>query len=241
VAKENGKLKSIVLLSGGLDSTVNLYHALKKTDVVLALTFDYGQRAAHKEILTAKRLCEKNSVRHTVLRLPWIKNLGQSGLTNSKLAIPKGKSVQIANKKQSESTAKSVWVPNRNGIFLNVAAGFAESLGANYVVPGFNLEEASTFPDNSQGFLKALDQSFYFSTANHVRAICYTTHLNKTQIVKMGLKLKVPLHQIWPCYFAGKKWCGQCESCLRSERALAKNGLDFLSLSKSEVKKSKVE
>lgn len=230
--KVKRKLKSVVLLSGGLDSTVNLYEALKKTDVKLVLTVDYGQRAAKKEILTSKKLTKLNGLVHQVLDLKWIRDLGKSSLTNRNQTVPTGATVQIDNLKRSEFTAKSVWVPNRNGIFLNVAAAFAESSGVDLVIPGFNLEEASTFPDNSEDFLRALTDSFHFSTANHVQAICFTTRLNKTQIVKRGIELQVPFEKIWPCYFAETKWCGKCESCLRSQRAFMSNGLDFKKYSK---------
>lgn len=212
-------MKSVVLLSSGLDSTVNLHQAKKEGSVLLALTFDYGQRAAKKEIISAKKIAKFLQVSHKVIRLPFFKNLGKSSLLDTTQSVPSGKNVQIDNLKRSQKTAKSVWVPNRNGIFLNIAAGFAESMGANFVIPGFNIEEAATFPDNSSGFLKTLDQSFSFSTSNQVKTHCFTTSLNKTEIVKLGVKLKVKWELLWPCYHGGKKWCGKCESCLRSKRA----------------------
>ena len=125
----------------------------------------------------------------------------------------------------SKETAKSVWVPNRNGIFLNVAAGYAESLGADWIVPGFNKEEAATFPDNSAGSLEATTQALSYSTANKVQIKCFTTDKNKTEIVQMGQALKVDWTLMWPCYFSGEKWCGQCESCQRSKRALMASGI----------------
>ncbi|MGZ3775996.1 MAG: 7-cyano-7-deazaguanine synthase, partial [Pseudobdellovibrionaceae bacterium] len=60
-----------------------------------------------------------------------------------------------------------------------------------------------------------------YSTANHVTVGCYTAHLKKTDIVRLGQGLKIPWEMIWPCYFAGDQWCGQCESCLRAKRAFA--------------------
>lgn len=218
-------MKSVVLLSGGLDSTTNLYQATKESEVLLALTFDYGQRAVKKEILAAENLCKSLGVKHKILSIPWIKDFGHSSLTNSLLKIPQGKDVSIDNYEQSLKTASSVWVPNRNGILLNIAAGFAESLGAQQVIPGFNLEEAQTFPDNSEDYLKALTQSLSFSTANKVITHCYTTSLDKTEMVALAIKLNVPFELLWPCYFDESKWCGHCESCLRFKRALTKNNI----------------
>lgn len=214
-------MKTLVLLSGGLDSAVNLYKAAQENQVLLALTFDYGQRAAVKEIESASYMTHQLKIPHRVIFLPWMKDFGGSGLIDVSREVPQGASVMIDNHEQSLKTAAAVWVPNRNGIFLNIAAGFAEALGAECVIPGFNIEEASTFPDNSDGFLKALTESFSFSTASKVRTLCHTTHLNKSEIVKMGRELGVPFQNLWPCYFAGDQWCGRCESCLRFKRATA--------------------
>lgn len=223
------KEKALVLLSAGLDSSVNLYKAHAEYDVVMALSFDYGQRAAKQEIDSAKKICRQLQVKHKVLDLKWFSEFGKSSLLNAG-EVPTGKNVSIDDLKVSSETAKSVWVPNRNGIFLNIAAGFAESLGARFVIPGFNVEEAATFPDNTGEFLSALTHSFSYSTSNQVQAKCFTTDLNKTQIVELGESLNVAWHLIWPCYFAEEKWCGQCESCQRARRAFraAKVDVDLL-------------
>lgn len=217
--------KSVVLLSGGLDSTVNFLAARSQSGIVLALTFNYGQRAAAREIKVASELCRHFQVRHQVLNLPFFQEFGKSSLTDHQMTVPTGTSVSIDDMKVSQETAKSVWVPNRNGIFLNVAAGFAESLGADWIIPGFNREEAATFPDNSQEFLEAATESLAFSTSNKVQVKCFTTSLSKTEIVGLGVSLKIDWNWIWPCYFSGDQWCGECESCQRSKRALAANSI----------------
>lgn len=215
------KKDSVVLLSAGLDSTVNLYAALQETQVKLALTFDYGQKAATKEILHAKYLADINKVPHKVIDLSWLKNLGQSSLTQDKMAVPVGQRVSIDNKQVSESSAKSVWVPNRNGVFLNIAASFAESLKAEVIVPGFNREEAVTFPDNSLDFIRAARKAFIYSTSTQVDVQCYTIAMSKVEIVELGKKLQVPFEKSWPCYQSNELWCGECESCQRAKRAFA--------------------
>lgn len=220
-------MRYVVLLSSGLDSTVNLYEAHSRGQVVLALTFNYGQRAAVREVEMARKLTSELGVPHKVLELPFFKDFGQSSLVDTAKSLPQGDEVSIDDLKVSQATAKSVWVPNRNGIFLNIAAGFAEALGAEVVVPGFNLEEATTFPDNTQAFLSALTHSFSYSTSNQLKAQCFTTDLNKVQIVKRGLDLKVNWKNVWPCYQALDQWCGQCESCKRAKRAFEANGMGF--------------
>lgn len=221
-------MKSVVLLSGGLDSTTNLYAALKAGKVALAITLNYGQRAFVKEEAAAQYFCRLNNVPHKTIDVSFIRELGKSSLTDRKMNVPQGLEVSIDDMQRSQATAKSVWVPNRNGILLNVAAGFAEALGADTVVPGFNKEEAATFPDNSEAFVGALNESLKFSTQGRVRTHCFTIQADKTEIVKMAVGYKVPLEKLWSCYLDGVKWCGQCESCLRLKRALKANHLDRL-------------
>lgn len=208
---------AVVLLSSGLDSTVNLYEACDEVGVMLALFVDYGQRAAEKEWEMVQKLGDDLSIAVKKLDLPFIAGFGKSSLTDHSLKV--ATNVAIDDHGASTESAKNVWVPNRNGILLNVAAGFAESMGAKYVVPGFNLEEASTFPDNSQEFMDAMTKSLSLSTSNQVEVKCYTTHLNKTEIYKRAKDLEVNMDHVWPCYFSGETLCGECESCQRFFRA----------------------
>lgn len=212
---------SVVLLSSGLDSTVNFYEAVsrKNSKVVLALTFNYGQRAAKKEIENAKKQCRALRVPHKVIDLKWFSDFTKTSLVSSRMKVPTR--VKIESLKASKKSAKAVWVPNRNGIFLNIAAGFAEGLGAHNIIVGFNKEEAATFPDNTQEYLESLNAAFKYSTANKVKVKCFTTTMNKSQIAKRAKKLKVNMNWVWPCYMGGKKICGQCESCSRYLRAIA--------------------
>ncbi|MFM6928263.1 MAG: 7-cyano-7-deazaguanine synthase QueC [Bdellovibrio sp.] len=225
--------KAVVLLSSGLDSTVNLFEAMKHGhEVVLALTFNYGQRAAKQEIAHSAKLAAYMGVPHKVMDVTWFKDFNKSSLLVDDQIVPTGKDVEIDNLEKSAESAKSVWVPNRNGIFINIAAAYAEALGADAVIPGFNAEEAATFPDNSKEFLEQATKSLFYSTANHVKVGCYTAHLKKPDIVRLGQGLKVPWELVWPCYFAGEKWCGECESCQRAKRAFDSANIDVSHLFK---------
>lgn len=225
--------KVVLLLSAGLDSTVNAFEALKHHhEIVLALTFNYGQRAAKKEIEASAKIAAYLGFPHKVVELPWFKDLNRSSLLVEAQEVPTGGQVQIDNLETSEETAKSVWIPNRNGVFLNIAAAYAEALGATSVIPGFNAEEAVTFPDNSRDFMEAATKGLRYSTSNHVTVGCYTAHLKKPDMVRLGQGLKIPWDLIWPCYFSGDQWCGQCESCQRSKRAFASAGVDVKHLFK---------
>lgn len=217
---------AVVLLSAGLDSSYNLYRARRELNVALALTFDYGQKAATREIAASGALAKELGVPHKVVALPWFADFTRTSLVGA-TEVPTGAAVSIDDRAASERTAKSVWVPNRNGILLSIAAGFAEGLGAEWVVPGFNREEAATFPDNSGEYLQTLDASWAFSTATKVRTRCFSTDLDKTEIVREGQALGLPFGKLWPCYLAAARWCGGCESCQRYRRALTANGLSF--------------
>lgn len=228
------KRKVVVLLSAGLDSTVNAFEAMKHHhEIVLALTFDYGQKAAVKEIESAREMAQYLNIPHKVVQLPWFKDLNASSLIVSDKQVPMGAQVSIDDASMSAESAKSVWVPNRNGIFVNIAAAYAEALGADAVIPGFNAEEAATFPDNSRDFLEQSTKALWYSTANHVTVGCYTAHLRKPDIVRLGQGLKIPWELTWPCYFAGDKWCGECESCQRARRAFDSAKVDVSHLFQS--------
>ncbi len=217
------RTRSLILLSGGLDSAANLAFAHAYDEVALALTVDYGQRAAAREISAARSLCEYYGVNHQVVKCDWLTNLGSSALTHSENAIPEIAPGELDDPRVTVGSAKAVWVPNRNGVLMNVAAAFAESLDVTRIVVGFNREEAATFPDNTGEFLAAMTASLKLSTANHVDAFSYTTELDKREIVGKLMELSVPafpFERVWSCYRGGEAPCGKCESCQRLNRAL---------------------
>ena len=205
-------MKGVAILSGGLDSTVSLAAATRKMDVVLALTFDYGQRAAKREREAAGKIARHYRIPHRVIEVPWLASLTGTALVNRRAALPRNE--------MSERSAKAVWVPNRNGVFIEIAAAHAESMGAARLITGFNREEAVTFPDNSPAYVDAVNRALSFSTSTGVRVVSYTGALDKRGIVRLGRRLGAPLDLIWPCYEGGRRWCGECESCLRSLRAI---------------------
>lgn len=220
--------KSIVLLSAGLDSTVNLAQAADETEVKMALTFDYGQRAARQETTMARRLARHYKVPHRIIALPWLTGV-RSTLTDPTKAIPKVDVKDLDDRRRMRLSAKQVWVPNRNAIFVSIAAGFAEFTSANLILGGFNAEEAATFPDNSARFIKAANNLLKESTLGRVEVASYTQHSIKSEIVQRGIQLGIPFRYIWSCYEDGPLMCGECEPCARLVGALAKNrALDLI-------------
>jgi len=217
------KKKSIVLLSGGLDSAANLAFCKEWDDPILALTFDYGQKSSKKEIKAAKSLADHFSVEHKVIEFDWLGKVGSNALTDENLNPPSIELYQLNDAQITEQTAKAVWVPNRNGIFIQVGAAFAEALKADQVVVGFNREEAQTFSDNSYEFIRRSNEALTLSTQTHVRVFSYSVEWDKIEIVKSLLKLSYPFpfEYVWSCYQGAKEPCMQCESCKRNERAMS--------------------
>ncbi len=220
---ETPRRKSVILLSGGLDSSANLAFTDYFDTPTLALTVDYGQRAAKSEVKASAAFAKYYNVPHRVLDLKWLGELGGSALTSSSIDVPKIASHLLDDQKTTESTAKQVWVPNRNGVLINVAAAIAESMLAQQIVVGFNKEEAATFPDNSSPFLGVSTLALNYSTSTKVKVACYTDMMVKTEIVQAlrNLPKKFPFELVWSCYHGGEKMCGECESCRRFIRATA--------------------
>ena len=224
-------MSSIVLLSSGLDSAVAFKMALDQWGVDLALTFDYGQRAADKEIERARLICERFHVKHHVIEIPWLEDVTRTALVNRGETVPTPNEAELDDiQGKALETAHAVWVPNRNGAFINVAGCFADAEGIDRIVCGFNAEEGATFPDNTPAFVEAINKSLYYSTENHAKVYAPVIDLDKVQIIKKGAGINAPLDLSWSCYFSEEKPCGKCESCMRRARAFKRAGIPDPSL-----------
>ena len=166
---------------------------------------------------------------HRLIKLPWLKEITKTALVCTDKKIPELLTDELDGAGgKTEASAKSVWVPNRNGIFINIAAAYCETLGADFIIAGFNIEEAVTFPDNSPEFIEAINSSLSYSTLDKVKLLSPTALLNKKEIVKLGMEIDAPLEFLWSCYEGGEKMCGTCESCMRLKRALEDAGSDLI-------------
>ena len=219
--------RAVTLLSGGLDSYLSTALARTEHEIVLGITFDYGQRAAAKEIKAAQKTARLWRIKHQVVELPWLKNLGESALTHSNAILPRFHNLEkLKEKKTTEKSAEAVWVPNRNGVFINIAAAFAETLGASWIITGFNREEASTFPDNSSDYVHRVNRALELSTLLFPPKVkSYVQERNKKEMVQKIVELDLPLDFFWSCYEGKEKMCGSCESCSRTLAAFQINEL----------------
>ena len=212
--------KAISVLSGGLDCTVATSVYAKDYDIH-AITFNYGQKSFKRELEASKKICEKMGFEHSVIDLPWLAEISNSSLNTSE-EIPEIKENELDDLKKSSETASSVWVPARNMVFTAIATSFAESIGAEIIIVGWDKEEAATFPDNSKEFLNAFNELIKTGSPENIKIEAPAIDLDKEEIVKLGLEVGAPMDISYSCYAGRKKHCGVCESCMRRKRAFKK-------------------
>ncbi len=211
------KNNAIILLSGGLDSVVALAYIQKKTntDIKLAITFDYGQKTVFAEIDASKKIAEYYNVEHRVIKLDWLKDITNTALVKDNASI-------VSNSKKN-TVVESLWVPNRNSMFLNIAACFCDALKYDTIIYGANKDEADNFPDNTELFRNQINKTFESSTLVKPKVIAPLINCSKSDIVRIAIEESVPLELIKSCYFSGELHCGQCESCRHLKNALKEN------------------
>jgi len=212
------KPQAIVLLSGGLDSAVSLWLAKKKGWACSALTFDYGQRHK-KELRHAQRLARIAKVPFKVVRfsLPW----GGSSLVDKKTRLPRRSLSKI-----SHTTIPSTYVPARNTLFLSFALSWADQKKAQYLVIGANAIDYSGYPDCRPVYIKSFERMANKATRlgteqkKNIKIVAPLLKLSKADIVRLGLKLGVPINKTWSCYAGGKTPCGTCDSCRLRQKGI---------------------
>ncbi|MDH7508540.1 MAG: 7-cyano-7-deazaguanine synthase QueC [Methanomassiliicoccales archaeon] len=216
--------RAIVLLSGGLDSTVTLAYAISKGYETIPLTFVYGQKH-HRELRSAKEVVQYYKLKdHVILTLdPRI--FSSSALVSSSLQIPEKKKVD-----EISEDVPSTYVPARNIIFLSIAAGLCETEMADAIFIGANSVDFSGYPDCRPEFFDAFRRVLEVGTKRGVggkppELETPILFLTKAEIVKLGKSLGAPLHLTWSCYKGGQKACGRCDSCLLRLKGFREAGL----------------
>lgn len=204
-------MKTVLIFSGGLDSTVLLYDLLARDDTVKALSVDYGQRHV-RELESAKETAVRLRIEHRVADLRAISPLlAGSSLTSANVSVPDGH--------YAEETMKVTVVPNRNMIMLAVAAGWAISMKFDQVAFGAHSGDHAIYPDCRAEFANAMDKALGLADWNPVRLVRPFVTLTKADIVKRGAELKVPFAKTWSCYKGSDRHCGQCGTCIERREA----------------------
>jgi len=219
--------KAISVLSGGLDCTVAT-SVYSKDYEIHAITFNYGQKAFQREVKAAKEICKKMNWTHEVIDLPWLSKISTSSLNTSE-EIPEVSLDDLDDPDKSSETAISVWVPARNTVFTSIALSYAESIGAEIIIVGWDAEEAATFPDNSKEYLEKFNELIGVGSPDNIKIEAPAIELDKEEIVKLGVEVGAPMELSYSCYKGSDKHCGVCESCMRRKRAFKKLNIEDLS------------
>ena len=219
---------SVVILSGGLDSTVCMALAAQGAPAPpLALTFDYGQR--HRtEIDRAAGVAGTFGAEHLVVRLDasaW----GGSALTDPSIAVPDATGGAVLGSTDGAAIPVT-YVPARNSIFLSVALGVAEARDADDVWIGVNAVDYSGYPDCRPAFIDAFRRVAELGPRRGIegRPVGIQAPLigmSKGEIVRLGLETGAPLNLTWSCYEGGMEPCGRCDACSLRARGFAEAGV----------------
>ena len=211
-------MKVIVLVSGGMDSVTALYEAVGDHEVLAGLSFDYGSKHNHRELPFAAWHCGHLGIKHEIVKLDFINELFASDLLKSGGEIPEGH-YEAENMKQTV-------VPFRNGIMLAVAAGYAESIGAEGIVIAAHSGDHAIYPDCRETFMQPMASAISEGTYARIALIRPFILERKEGIALVGLRLGVDFAQTWSCYKGGIKHCGRCGTCVERKEAFALAGLE---------------
>ncbi len=209
---------SIIILSGGMDSTTLMHQ--QKDRIALAVTFDYGSNHNAREIECARWQCDLLGIEHIVIPLKFMGEYFESSLLSGAEAIPEGH--------YAAENMKSTVVPFRNGIMLAVACGLAESRNLKHVMLANHGGDHAIYPDCRGGFVDAMSQAMSEGTYDHIDIIAPFTNITKNEIAILGKNLGVDFHHTYSCYKGGATHCGKCGTCVERKEALEAAGLkDF--------------
>lgn len=208
--------KSLIILSGGMDSVTLLYD--RKDEIAVAVTFDYGSNHNKREEEFAKYHCEKLGIEHIIIPLTFIHDYFKSSLLEGASAIPDGH--------YEDETMKLTVVPFRNGIMLSVACGIAESRELEKVLIANHFGDHAIYPDCRKGFIDAMSEAMRNGTYKGITIDAPYTNITKTDIAKIGKSLGIDYSKTYSCYKGGEKHCGKCGTCVERKEALRDAGIE---------------
>ncbi|MBX3741206.1 MAG: 7-cyano-7-deazaguanine synthase QueC [Akkermansiaceae bacterium] len=204
-------MKVCVLLSGGMDSVTAFHHALAHHEVIGCLSFDYGSKHNHREIPFAKLHADRSGVPHHVVPLGFMDELFTSDLLQSGGEIPEGH--------YAEENMKKTVVPFRNGIMLAIAAGYAESVGADGLVIAAHSGDHAIYPDCRESFMQGMATAIQEGTYARTELLRPFIDTDKTGIARIGRDMGIDFAETWSCYKGREIHCGVCGTCVERREA----------------------
>ncbi|EPA06517.1 7-cyano-7-deazaguanine synthase QueC [Candidatus Nitrosarchaeum limnium] len=207
-------MKSVLIFSGGLDSTTLLYKLINEGHEVYPLTFLYGQKHC-KESESAKEITNILKINHKIIDITALQSVLDSALTNPSISIP-----TVPSGSQFYETLKTTVVPNRNAIFLAIAAGYAQSIKADNIFFAAHYSDRGMYPDCRSEFISAFEKMTKLSLDNSNASVSSPfAKINKSGVVKIGDSLNVPFQLTWSCYEGKDRHCGRCSACRERKNA----------------------
>jgi 7-cyano-7-deazaguanine synthase len=213
-------IDSVAIVSGGLDS-VTLLHRLVKADGrrPAVLTFLYGQKHEKEVGLAREQARLLGCSTHLVLDLTLLQSLfASSALVAPGIAVPGVEAVQ-------GDPQPATYVPNRNMIFLALAAAYAESHGVSDIFYGAQRHDIYGYWDTTPQFLERLNQVYQLNRKTPVQILAPFVNYSKTDILRLGLELGVDYGRTWSCYEGRETACGRCPTCAERLQAFAEIGV----------------
>lgn len=216
--------KAVVLFSGGIDSTTALYWARSRYGEVSAVSFDYGQR--HRvELTLARRLTRRLRLAHRTLKVD-LRQIGGSALTDSSIKLP-----EFRNAGEQAPGIPITYVPFRNGVFLALAAAWAEAGGMDDIICGFNTIDSPDYPDTCASFVRAMQRAVDLGTGavsrdRRIRIVAPFIRKKKSEIIRLGLSLGADYAFSISCYGGREVPCRRCSSCRLRKRAWEETGTE---------------
>lgn len=200
-------VRSVVLLSGGLDSTVTAAIAVSKGTCAF-LHVNYGQRTEKKELESFDKIADHYKIeKRLVADISYLKAIGGSALTD--------KSIDVPTSGVEAGVIPVTYVPFRNAHLLSIAVSWAEAIGAAEVYIGAVEEDSSGYPDCRDGFFRSFEATARLGTrpGAGIKIVTPLIRMRKSEIVRKGLDLGAPLELTWSCYKDSNLACGECDSC----------------------------
>lgn len=210
-------MKTILIYSGGLDSTALLYQLKAEGREVKTLSINYGQKHI-KELVAARYITSNLGVEHQIVDLSAIRPLlGGSSQTDDSVAVPDGH--------YAEEVMKKTIVSNRNMLMLSVAGAWAISSRYDTIAYAAHAGDHAIYPDCREEFVKPLNEAMQNADWHKVSIERPFISTTKAGIVRVGSKLNVPFAQTWSCYKGGDKHCGTCGTCYERREAFIEAGV----------------
>lgn len=213
-------MKTLCLLSGGMDSTVLLWWCKRYHQNVEALSFDYGQRHV-VELTRASRIAELAGVPHHRADLSKVgRMLKGSALTDPDVPVPEGH--------YEDESMKTTVVPNRNMILISVAAGVAIANDLEAVAYAAHAGDHAVYPDCRPEFANLLSACLAHCSYTPIRLLHPFVDNTKAEVCSLGADFGAPLELTWSCYQGGPKHCGKCGTCVERREAFQLCGFEDL-------------